>query len=143
VRGPRVAALLAAALASCVSMSWRRDVADREPRAAAAAQLVPGESDLARILDELGAPNFVEEKDEGLVLTYGWLSGTRLRFSLSVPVSREVRGSLRYGELARRTSALVLFLDADDRLERVERGYLGELRPHLARRRPAVTEPAE
>ncbi len=136
-----VAGMALALTAGCVSGRWSRVVEGRELSGPAlAAELTPGQADLSQCLAALGAPNYVEEQGAGMVLSWGWFRSTAWGFTASLPTRFGSSASFRFDNLDGRTRGLVLFFDADLVLERIEHGFLAELRPTLLQRRPQIVE---
>lgn len=134
------AALLALAASGCLRVTWRRESFHEPLPREAIESLRPGD-DLARCLDALGAPLFVlEHKGEGLALAYGWRLDDRKGVRISAPMVRRLDASFDYQDRSSDLPGIVLFFDADWRLERVQRGFLRDLLPRSPRPTPVDDE---
>jgi hypothetical protein len=135
VRLARVAALAALATASsCVTAEYEREIIFSRVSDEGVAHLVPGEHDLGRCLELLGAPNFVwERRGDAIALAYASYRDGGWGVGASVQVARGVSASFDYGELAGRSKGFVLLFDEHWRLEGVRSGYLRDLRGPIER----------
>lgn len=134
------AAIALAGAASCItgSLSGRRTHLAIDE--GAIASLGPGVG-LDTCLARLGAPLYVDELGEGMVLSWGWLEGSGWGVGASVPVSDQANVSFDYDDLDDRMRGAVLFFDERWMLTEIRIGYLRDLARELAqRRRPQLVE---
>ena len=130
MRAPFIAlALLAALCSSCLSLTWTRQLAETVIRIDDVERL-PADAELSDCLALFGAPLFVWERpSESYALAYGWQRQRDLGVSVSIPVSNSASASFQYGEGESNARGLVLFFDAEDRLQGWRFGFLRELTP--------------
>lgn len=135
-------AALLALLASCVQVTWERHEVQTEIAEDEELALVDGEADLGACLESFGAPLYVWEHDAtSIALAYGWDKQREYGVSVSLPVA-DTGGSasFNYNDVASRLFGVVLIFDQHGVLERKQRGYLRQLIPGEALRRPAYLE---
>lgn len=138
--GTGQAGFLTAALAcsACVSVGYQRQLIERKPEPRALEQLAPGATDLADVLERLGAPLDVWEGAGGSpVLAYAGLKSAEWTFTVSVEVYQGQSATYSYSDASARTHGVILIFDRDLRLELVREGLLRDLRL-ASERRPAV-----
>jgi hypothetical protein len=149
-----VALLALAGLSGCLRLRFDRSTVDRPPPPAAFEFLgLPGVDEagpargqversaiaagasLESCLNQLGAPLFVWARDltgeQGFAAAWGWrrISGWGIVFA--VPLGDAPSANLDYSESDRNLEGLVLFFDADWRLERADRAYLADVLPNV------------
>ncbi len=137
----KFALCLLLALSSCVVVNWSRDSWASPTPPATVAELEAGVTTLAQVLDRLGAPLQVwEHQREGLVLAYGWrqLGGQGVR--VSAPVYRGTSVSFDYTQSEQGLRGVLLFFDADWRLEKVSEGWLSDLTQAMRRASPSIPD---
>ena len=93
------------------------------------AGLRPLADDLTVVLERLGAPLFVRELGDGVALAYGWLDTTNWNLEAQVPVGDAGSMQFTYNSTNEALPGVVVFLDGDLRVVRVERGLLRNLVP--------------
>lgn len=134
-------ALSALAASSCVRARYQKSTVLRPVPLAAHSELEPGAS-LRECLARLGAPNFVWEQPSGaLAVAYAWSRSVGWGVGVSGTIVRNVDASFNYDDLSANTRGLVLWFDANWRLERVERGRMRELAAPPLRARPSLMTP--
>ena len=105
--------------------------------------LEPG-ADLQDCLDVLGAPLWVWERPVedgiGFAAAYGWFLSQDWGFDVSIPVTEWYSVSFDYGEISEDMQGVVLFFDAEGRLESFREGLLRDLTVGARRPRPALVE---
>ncbi len=130
-------------LGSCLSVDYARFNLYESLDGVEVEQLATRNADLAACLDRLGAPNLVFDADPGPVLA--WLHGEFVGWVVegSASVAGDVPLSLTYGRRDDQLEALVVFLDADWRVERVRGGGASDFELFRGRPRlePAATAP--
>lgn len=132
--GLTMAALLAT---SCVKLSYDATRAEEPLPAAAVAALQPGRDDLTSCLHELGAPHFVwEYRRFGMAL--GWVSEDTRNWNVdaSYNFDRFTNARLKAAWANSDLPGVVLWFDAELRLERVRQGRMRDLVQGL-KQRPA------
>ena len=102
---------------SCASINFSNKRIDTPPEEAAVAQMVPGQTDLSRCLNLLGAPTSVEPAESGqrFVLTWNWLEQEDWGFSVSVPLGDQ-SASFNWKDSESQPQFVRLFFDANWRL---------------------------
>lgn len=137
--------LLALSLSGCLRLRFDRSALDRPPPPPAmdwlglsdegvreSSEVRQGAS-LEQCLEQLGAPQRVIARDllgdQGFAATWGWRRSDGWGIVFSVPVGDAPSANLDYSESELDSEGLVLFFDADWRLERAERGFLSEVLP--------------
>ena len=125
-----------ALLSGCVV--YVRSQRDEPLPLAALEDLAPGRS-LADCLAALGAPNQVfEHAGDGAALLWSWSDTDDWSVDVSVPVYEQASASFDLDLTDTDQRGLVLWFGPDQRLERWQRGTLGDLL--LRRVRPAAIE---
>lgn len=133
-----LAAALAALAAGCLQGDYNRDRIHQSLWADDVASLRVGVDDLTAVLGRLGAPLHVRELGEGVALAYGWLDATNWNVEAQVPVGDGGSFQFTYADTDLRLPGLVVFLDGQLVVTRVERGLLRDLLP--AAPRPMLVE---
>lgn len=134
-------ALGALGLCSCVRARYQKTTLLRPIASGAETELAPG-AELEACLARLGAPNFVWEQPGGAVaVAYAWSRSVGWGVGVSGTIVRNVDASFNYDDLSANTRGLVLWFDANWRLERVERGRMRELAAPPLRARPSLMTP--
>ena len=137
-------AWLAVSLSGCVSFNWERGLRFEPPDPEAMAELEVGETTLDSALEDLGAPLWVweypAEDGEGAALAYGWFQSQDRGVRVRAPLGR-ASPSFTYNRIDSSMQGLVLFFDANWRLQSWREGLLVDLTAELVKRRPAYLEP--
>ena len=134
------ALLLALALPGCARFQWTRLTIEQPLRDEAIDRVRVGDADLGTCLRELGAPLLVWQPDAGgVALAYGWTKQADWGFTVSVPV-RVTSVSFSFADAIWRMRGLVVQLDEDLVVRRVQRGLLANLITRPDRRRPPSVE---
>lgn len=120
--------LSATAASGCVDGDYGRTRIFQPPLPAAVDALEPGRTELGEALASLGAPVQVIEVGLGMALAWGWTDVTDWNIDISAPIG-DAQGNFSFTSSDTTTRGLVLFFDADWRLERVEQGFLSQLLP--------------
>lgn len=134
-RSARVALVLlaAAAVSSCLRVTYRRSFVDEPPARGAVDVLAVGVDGLEPTLAALGAPTSVwglgPDGGEGLALVYAWSDRRGWSTNLSTPLADYVSASFEFQSQALTLEALVLFFDATWTLTGWRVGALAELLP--------------
>lgn len=133
------ALLLVAAVASaCVTGSYQHAGIDEPVPAARLEALRPGHDDLAACLTALGAPHRVfeyrvgDDGSSGAALLWFWRDASGFGVDVSSG-SRDVPGSLQFDFLGTDLPGCMLWFLPDLRLERWQRGLVGDLLPQRLR----------
>lgn len=126
----RALALTLAALGGgCLQGDLNRDRVLQPLAESDVAGLRPQEDDLAVVLARLGAPLYVRELGDGIALAYGWLDTTNWNLEAQVPVGDAGSFQFTYNSTREALPGVVVFLDANLRVVRIERGLLRNLVP--------------
>ncbi len=128
---------------SCVQFTYLGAYYDQPVEDAAFAGLVPGESSLQDCLDALGAPHVVQEyRVHGMSMAWGWTDEVGWGADVSYGFDESpLAASFSWDSVDRFVAGLVLFFDAELKLETVRRGSLADILPQ--RRPPASIEDIE
>ena len=147
---PRAACLIAALLASpsCLAVTLERERFERKPSVEALEGLLAGHvvsqvgdqipfANLADALAELGAPLHVAPLPrDATALVYGWQATTHLRASLSLPLAKQLVGSLDISRRREHLDGLVLIFDGAGTLRGSRAGKLIDISSSLTDDRP-------
>jgi hypothetical protein len=126
---------------SCLRVIWSRSEFEVPIVEEDHAALSPGDCDLTRALQQLGAPLYVwDERGSDLALAWGWNSELEWGVNLSIPVAKQIGATLDYQTLKLDLHGLVLVFDANDLLIEKRIGLLNEIAEGGGRRRPALVE---
>ena len=132
--GLAMAAMLAS---SCVQLSYDATRAEEPLPPAAIAALQPGRDDLTSCLRDLGAPHFVwEYRRVGMAL--GWVSEDTRNWNVNASYNFDRFSNARFKAAWANSDlpGVVLWFDAELRLERVRQGRMRDLVQGL-KQRPA------
>jgi hypothetical protein len=154
--GARLAlALLALSVGSgCLRLRFERSSVDRPPppagfeflglpgvdqpgpaRGAVEQSEIAAGASLETCLEQLGAPMFVWARDltgeQGFAAAWGWRRVSGWGIVFSIPLGDAPSANLDYSESDRNLQGLVLFFDAEWRLERADRAFLADVLPNV------------
>jgi hypothetical protein len=102
-----------------------------------------GGAELTEVLARLGAPRFVRELSDGIALAYGWSDGFDWNIEAQVPVGDAGSFQFTYASAEESLPGVVVFLDSQYHVRRIERGVLRQLLPERARPRLVEAEAQE
>jgi hypothetical protein len=136
--GPPCALL--ALCAGCLQGDYNEDRIHQVVSPVHVETLQPGEARLQDVLALLGAPLYVVELDRGVALAFGWLDQSDWNVEAVVPVG-DASMQFSYASADLQLPGLVVFLDEDYVVTRLDRGLLRDLLPDRAR--PKLVEDAE